>query len=598
MSSQFPRVNSDPSLVVPPQPDTANDPFALVSGKLGDFLRNGGPVKSSIHRQMASKHLLDNMDAQPEGADPFDWEEGLKYKSAFDKSWEKGVAEKPKDPRLKKDKAGDKNEVEGKDKKDKAADKNEVEGKEKKEPRTLQELMDEEKASQKKASAFDGPQPYDKKKYYDKNSNHLDLGKTTDWVNQRAHETKVRNQELEASQAAEKEARKNGNAPVKDDTPTEKPGLFKERFDKTDVKRTGISAETHYGSYTPELREGSFSNIEIQRNSAHIGHEEVDRLNGGRGYSQTNAGLWGLTEESKRGGTVGGGMGARGEIVNVLDVGGGDLTVRANGLAGVEGSVGGKFKTKPYDTNISGGAEIRAGVFGEAGVKYRPVELETNVFGARLNVSPELEATGRVFNGGELGAGGKMGWRFVPDPVTGKMSPEIGVEAKGAAFIGGKAEGEVMVGSADIGRIGGSAAAMYGVGLEGKAALGLNKDDKGRLRLKGELKLGAALGLGASFGVKFDVNVDGLMRFGGNLIKANKAFFTKVNRTFHETTHKVAETAKKVVDKVEEVGKKVVDDVKKFGENVGNKVEEVANKVGDGVKKAAKKVENFFKKLF
>jgi len=595
MSSQFPRVTSDPTLFVPPQPEPANDPFALVPGKLGDFLRNGGPVESSIHRQMASKYLLDDMDAQPEGADPFDWEEGQKYKS-FDKipvpkklqgvfgtdklelNGESGVVEKPKDPRLKKDKDGDKTEVEGKGKN---------------EPRTLQELMDEEKARQKKESAFDET-PYDKKKYYDKNSQHLDLGRATDWVNQKAYETKLRDQQLEA----EKEARKSGDPSVKDDKPSEKPGLFKDRFDKTDVKRTGISAETHYGSYTPELREGPFSNIEIERHSTHLGHEEVKRLNGGRGYSQTNAGMWGMTEETKRGGTVGGGMGARAEIVDVIDTGAGDLTVRANGLAGAEGSAGGKFKTKPLDTNISGGAEIRAGLFGEAGVNYRPVEWEPKLLGAPINLSPEIEGTGRVFTGGELGAGAKMGWRFIPDPVSGKMSPEIGIEAKGAAFIGGKAEGEAMVGLSDIGRVGGSAAALYGVGVEGKAALGLTKDDKGRTRLKGELKLGAALGLGASFGVKFDINIDGIMRFGGNLIKANKAFFNKVGRTFNGATHKVAETAKKAVNKVKETTKKVVDDVKKFGNDVGNKVEEVANKVGDGVKKAAKKVKNFFKKLF
>lgn len=578
MSSQFPRVTSDPNLFVPPQPEPANDPFALVPGKLGDFLRNGGPLDSGIQRQMGSKWLLDDMDAQAPGADPFDWEEGQKYKGV-DKTWEKGVADKPKDPR----------------KKDKEGDKTEIGGKEKNEPRTLQELMDEEKANQKKSSAFDEPPPYNQKKYYEKNQNHLDLGKSTDWVNQQAFETKQRKDQLEA----EKEARKSGDLPVKDDKqPSEKPGLFKDRFDKTDVKRTGISAETHYGSYTPELREGPFSNIEIERHSTHLGHEEVKRLNGGRGYSQTNAGMWGMTEETKRGGTVGGGMGARAEIVDVIDTGAGDLTLRANGLAGAEGSAGGKFKTKPYDTNISGGAEIRAGIFGEAGATYRPVEWEPKIFGAPINLSPEIEGTGRVFTGGELGAGAKMGWRFIPDPVTGKMSPEIGVEAKGAAFVGGKAEGEAMVGLSGLGKVGGSAAALYGVGVEGKAALGLNKDDKGRLRLKGELKLGAALGLGASFGVKFDINVDGIMRFGGNLIKANKAFFNKVGRTFNTATHKVAETAKQAVNKVKEVGKKVVDDVKKFGNDVGNKVEEVANKVGDGVKKAAKKVKNFFKKLF
>ena len=156
MSSQFPRVNSDPNLFVPPQPEPANDPFALVPGKLGDFLRNGGPLDSGIQRQMGSKYLLDNMDAQAPGADPFDWEEGDKYKSIdkvpvpkklqgvfgtdkLEVNGDYGAADKPKDPRLKKDKDGDKTEVEGKGKN---------------EPRTLQDLIDEEKANQKKSSAF------------------------------------------------------------------------------------------------------------------------------------------------------------------------------------------------------------------------------------------------------------------------------------------------------------------------------------------------------------------------------------------------------------------------------------------------------------
>lgn len=578
MSSQFPRVNSDPSLFLPPQPEPANDPFALIPGKLGDFLRSGGPLDSGIQRQMGSKYLLDNMDAQPQGADPFDWEEGQQYKG-FDKTLEKGATDKPKDPRLKKDKG----------------DNTEVGGKEKSEPRTLQELIDEEKANQKKASAFEEKPPYNQKKYYEKNPDHLNLGKATDWVNQQSYETKVRNQELEDKKAAQKEAHKRGDPPVKDDKPSEKQGMFQDRFDKTDVKRTGISAETHYGSFTPEMREGPFSNIEIERHSTHLGHEEVKRLNGGRGYSQTNAGMWGMTEAIKRGGTVGGGMGARAEIVDVIDTGAGDLTLRANGLLGVEASSGSKFKFKPHETNISTGSEIRAGLFGEGGVTYRPVEWEPKIFGAPLNLSPEVEGVGRVFNGGELGAGMKMGWRLIPDPISGKLSPEIGMEAKGAAFVGGKAEGEVMVGLAGVGKIGGSAAVLYGAGVEGKASLGLTKDDKDRTRFKGELKFGAALGLGATFGVKFDINVDGLMRFGGNLMKANKEFFNKAGAVFDTATHKVAETAKQALTKVEEVGKEVVNKVEEVGKEVVNKVEEVANKAVEGVKKAAKKIKKFFK---
>lgn len=578
MSANFPRVDTTTPTLVPPQAQP--DPFADRS-KL-DLIMNG-PLDSGIHRQMTGRHLLENADQYTDN--PYDWEERPKG-IGFD-LWDKqlGVADKPKDPRLKKDKDG---EGDGK-----------VKGEGTDKPRTLEELFKAED-NKKKADAFDEkPKPYDRDKYYDKNQGHLDGGRFTDWVNQQAYETKVRKDEREEREKLGTPAPKGGG-----DSFAKKP------FTDPEVKRTGISAETHYGNFTPELREGPFSNVEVQRDAWHLGHEQVNRLNGGEGYTQTNRGLWTLTEEAKKGATASFGMGTRAEFANVFDLpGSGQATVRANGLAGFESSAGGKFKFKPHETNISAGAEMRAGVFGEVGGTYRPVTWEPKIFGAPINLSPEVSGAGRVFTGAELGAGFKAGWRLVPDPVSGKMSPEAGIEAKGSAFIGGKAEGEATVGLAGLGNVGGSVAGLYGVGAEGKARLGLGKDEAGRTKLKFELKIAAALGLGLGFGIKGEINVDGLMRFGANFVRANREFFNKVGegaKTAINTVKNGVENAfnrtkvfaENAVEKTKEVVNTAVEKTKEFAENAVDKVKEVGEKIGDGVKKAANKVKNFFKKLF
>lgn len=560
MSASFPRVDNSPTNFVPPLglPNPSPD-----LGKLGDILN--GPLDSGIQRQMAGKHLLENADQYAEG--PVDWEERNKGLGADLWSKESGVADKPKDPRLKKSKDGDA------EPKGDAADK----------PATLQDLFkaEDRQDDKKKADAFgEKPTPYDPEAYYKKNSGHLDGGRATDWLNQQAYETKTRESA--------------------DD------GSGKKFIADPQVKRTGLSAETQYGNYTPELREGTFSNVEVQRDAWHKGHEQVNRLNGGEGYTQTNRGLWTLTEESKKGGTGSFGMGTRAEFANNFDLpGSGEATVRANGLAGFESSAGGKFKFKPGEANVSAGAEMRAGVFGEVGGDYRPVTWEPKIFGAPINLSPEVSGAGRVFTGGELGAGFKAGWRLTPDPVSGKMSPEAGIEAKGSAFVGGKAEGEATVGVAGIGNVGGSVAGLYGLGAEGKAKLGLAKDDKGRTKLKFELKGALALGLGLGAGIKGEINVDGLMRFGANLARANREVVQKVSegvKTAVNTVKNAADTVKRGVETaantVKQGVEKAVDKVKEVANTVVDKGKEVVDKIEDGVKSAAKKVGNFFKKLF
>jgi len=585
MSSQFStQLPAGPATLPPPGPP-GPDPFAPF-GKLGDILRQGGPLETSIQRQMASKMLLDNLDAMPEGATPYDWDEADKTKSLSAKDlglkWlegEGGVSDKPKDPRLKKDKQA----VDG-----------EPEDGKPKDP----------------ADPF-GDKPYKSSQYYEKNKGHLDFGGFTDYVNQQAYKTKLRDEAAEKEKAAGKSGTRPDASHGSDGKDTPAKPFYADRFDHVDGKRTGISADTQFGNFTPELRDGPWSKEEIRRNSAHLGYEKFNSFNNGAGFTQANAGAWGLTEEAKRGGTVGGGLGLRGEAINVIPTSsnGGQLTLRGTGLLGAEANAGGKAKFKPYDTNLSGGFETRVGMFGEAGVAYRPVGWQPTILGAPVNLSPEVAATGRVFQGGELGAGAKMGWRFVPDPVSGKMTPEIGMEAKGAAFAGGKAEAEGSVGLADVGSIGASGAVMYGVGVEGKAGLGLRRDDQGRLRLKGEFKVGAALGLGFGWGFKFDVNIDGLARFGQNLAKANREFFQKIGigvnkgvTAVQQAFGKVGDFAKKTVDNVkqgvENVANKVADGVKDVTNKVVDGVKDVANKVGDGVKSAAKKVGNFFKKLF
>lgn len=537
MSSQFPRIGNDPAAFVPPQTNTTNDPFASIPGKLGEFLRGGGQLDTTIRRQMeGSRYLQDDMEALAD-SDQYDWSQGGKL--GGEKTWDFGATDKPKDGRLKEDKT-------------------EVAGKDSTEPHTLRKMMDDEKARQQKESAFND-KPYDKQKYYDKNSQHLDGGKATDWLNQKAYGTKLREQQAEAG----KEAGKSGSD--KRGAEGSKSGLFKDRVDDTDVKRGGITAETHYGSFTPTLLEGSLSSNKVTRDSTHTGYENVNRLGEGTGYTQTNAGTWGTRESAKGGRTFDGGMGARAEGVNTYSTGnGGELTVRGTALAGAEGSVGGKFGVGPLETTIQGGAEARVGLFGEAGVTYQPVEWKPTVFGAPIDLSPQVDVTTRTFTGAEVGAGGKMGWRLLPDPAGGKMSPEMGAEGKAAAFAGGKAEAEGMVGAADVGKAGGSVAGLYGIGAEGKAALGLNKDEKGRTRLKGELKLGASLGIGLTLGVKFDINVDGISRFGSNVIQKSKQFFNKVGNAVKDAPEKVAQAFDEAADKVKGAAKDALKGIKKF----------------------------------
>ncbi len=598
MSTTLTRPDLDsPSFAMPP-PDP-NDPLGNVPGKLGDILRNGGPLDSGIQRQMAGKHLLENADQYTDN--PVQWEEAPKSKEF--EFWDKqtGVADKPKDPRLKKDKAADT-------------------------PNTLEEhFKAEDKPNSKQTDG--GDKPYDRDKYYDKNAGHLDGGRATDWLNQKAYETKTR------EQAAEK-----GD------------GSTKSSFTETSVKRTGLSADTHYGNYTPNLKEGVLSDVEIERKAWHKGHEDVNRLNGGAGYTQTNAGVWTLDEKAKNAGTGSVGAGARGEIANVIDLpGSGELTLKANGMAGFEASGGGKAKFKATETTLNGGAEARVGAGGEFGGTYRPVTFEPKILGAPVNLSPELNWAGRVFNGAEAGASAKAGWRLVPDPTTGKMSPEAGIEAKGSAFAGGKAEGEATAGLGGVGNVGGSVAGLYGIGAEGKAKVGLAKDESGKTKLKFELKGALALGLGLGAGIKGEINVDGLIRFASNLASANRAFVNKVGEGAHTAFNAVKEglstavnatkaaantvkdfavdTANKVKNGVETVAgaaktalgsamnavkngvtdvvdgaknaaKTVVDKAKDVAEKVVDKVKDVAEKVGDGIKEGAKKVGNFFKGLF
>jgi hypothetical protein len=576
MSTTLNRPDLDSTAFALPPPDP-NDPLANIPGKLGDILRNGGPLDSGIQRQMTGKHLLENADQYTDN--PVQWEEAPKAKEFDLWSKESGVADKPKDPRLKKDKTADT-------------------------PRTLEDhFKAEDKQNRKQAEG--GDKPYDRDKYYDKNAGHLDGGRATDWLNQKAYETKIREQANEA-----------GN------------GSGKSSFTESSFKRTGLSADTQYGNYTPDLKEGALSNTEIRRDAWHAGHEDVNRLNGGAGYSQTNAGVWTLEEKGKNAGTGSVGAGARGEIANNIDLpGSGDLTLRANGMVGFEGSGGGKFKFKPHETTVTAGAEARVGAAGEFGGTYRPVTFEPKILGAPINLSPEVNWAGRVFNGAEAGAGFKSGWRMVPDPTTGKMSPEAGIEAKGSAFAGGKAEGEATVGLGGVGNVGGSVAGLYGIGAEGKAKVGLAKDESGKTKLKFELKGALALGLGLGAGIKGEINVDGLIRFASNLAKANRAVLNKISQGAHtaintvkqglstamnatkaaantvkdfamNTANKVKDVAVKVVDKVKDVAVKVVDKAKEVATTVVDKVKDVAEKVGDGIKEGAKKVGNFFKGLF
>ncbi|MDR7149937.1 hypothetical protein J2W49_001892 [Hydrogenophaga palleronii] len=633
MSATFSRIETEPTAYVPPLPPPEGQ--TDTPGKLGTYLRDGGALDSGIHRQMAGKQLLENADQYADN--PVEWEEAPKGKEL--EFWDKssGVVDKPKDPRLKKDKDGD-----GGVKNDSTTKSS-----------TLGELFEAEdrKNQQTTESSGNKSKPYDRDKYYDKNPGHLDGGRATDWLNQKSYETKLREKEAEKAAAG--------------DTPSKSAGAKgddKSLFTDPSIKRTGLSADTHYGNYTPELREGPLSDHEIRRDAWHAGHEKVNRLNGGAGYSQTNAGVWTLEEKKKNAGTGSVGVGARAEIANNIDVAGsGELTLRANGMAGFEGSGGGKFKVGAAQTTLNAGAEARVGAAGEFGGTYRPVTFEPKILGAPINLSPEINWAGRGFNGAEVGAGFKSGWRMVPDPMSGKMSPEAGIEAKAAAFVGGKAEGEATVGLGGVGNVGGSVAGLYGLGAEGKAKVGLTKDESGKTKLKFELKGALALGLGLGLGVKGEINIDGLMRFADNLVKANQAFLNKVghgaqtaintvkqgvstavadvkqvaNKAFDtvkdvantvvdkvkeaatktlkegvstaaveakQVANKAVDTVKKVtnkaVDTVKDVANTAVDKVKEVAAPVVEEIKDVAEKVGDGIKEGAKKVGGFFKGLF
>ena len=579
MSIQFTRADGYP--VGTPSPPDPSDPFAGIPGKIGDMLRNGDAVNNALRRELAGKHLLDDAD-EYEGSsvagDPYNWQEPPKTKGFDLWSWDSGVAGKPKDPRLKKE--------------DDAVP-----------PRTLGEHL----AAEDRANAFkSNPKPYDNAAYYDKNKGHLDLGPATDWVNQNAFDTKQRERQRTHSDGA-------------DPTDGGSTGLLKNRIADPTVKRNGLSPGAHYGTFSPDLKDDSFSAGEVERRSWHAGMEDVDRLNGGAGYSQTNLGLWSLREHNKHGDTADAGLGARGEIANVFQTGAGETVVRANGLAGIEGSAGVKAKFKPYNTNVAIGAELRGGLFGEAGVTYRPVRFEPTIAGARIDLSPEIGATGRVFTGGEIGGGFKATWRMLPDPLTGKMSPEVGVEAKGAAFVGGKAEIDGSVGAAGIGSVGGNASGLYGLGAEGKARFGIAKDDQGRRKLRFELKFAAALGLGLGFGIRGEINIDGLMRFGAGLVQANKqiaraiinfarAAGNKVSETWKsiikgagqglgEAGHAVKSVAKRAGKAIEGAAKDVGNRIKKAASTVGGAIKNAANTVVETAKNVAKDVGNAFKSV-
>lgn len=570
MSANFSRIDTESTTFLPPL--TPQEGQIDVPGKLGDYLRDGGPLDSGIQRQMAGKQLLENADQYADN--PVDWEEAPKSKEF--EFWDKssGVVDKPKDYRLKKDKDGD-----GGVKDDSTT-----------KPRTLGELFEAEdrKNQQTTEPPGDKSKPYDRDKYYDKNPGHLDGGRATDWLNQKSYETKLREKEAEKAAAGDT-PNKSGGAKGDD----------KSLFMEPEVKRTGLSADTHYGNYTPELREGPLSDVEIRRDAWHAGHEEVNRLNGGAGYSQTNGGVWTLEENGKNAGTGSVGAGARAEIANHIDLAGsGDLTLRANGMVGFEGSGGGKLKVGAEHTTITAGAEARVGAAGEFGGTYRPVTFEPTILGAPINLSPEVNWAGRVFNGAEAGAGFKAGWRLVPDPATGKMSPEAGIEAKAAAFVGGKAEGEATVGLGGVGNVGGSVAGLYGIGAEGKAKLGLAKDESGKTKLKFELKGALAFGLGLGLGVKGEINVDGLVRFGANLAKANRAFIQKVNKGVNTAVNTVKNGVNTAVNTVKNAANTVANKGKEVVDTVAEKGKEVVNKVADTVKEGAKKVGKFFKGLF
>jgi len=537
MSSQRPRVESDSTAFFTPLREPSAEP-SLVHVRLGDMLRQGGPLDSGM-RQLGSKLFSGDMDGHADWQDcgePFDWQQLQKIK-AFGRVGESGTADTPKDLCLTRDKD---------------ADKTQAGAKTGNEFLTVREWVADEDARKK----ADAPTTKTQGKLeYSKDFYQFDRERTIEWSNEKtsgfAQPERPQKPGRQADTKTPDAERRNN-------------GFTRDRSDEPARKRAPLSAETHYGNYTPDLSEGPSAKEEIKRNSWKTGHQNVNRLNDGNGSSKTNAGLWTLTQEAKRGGTAAFGMGMQGEIVDVIDAGPGELTLRANGLFGMETSAGGKFSLTPGDVELSAGAELRAGLFGEAGFGYRPVTWEPKIFGSSIDLSPELEGAGRVFAGGELGGGIKAGWRIKPDPVTGKMVPEAGIEAKANAFAGGKAEGDASVGVSGLGKIGGSAAALGGVGVEGKASLGVKRDQSGRRKLKFELKAGAALGLGATFGIKGEINIEGLMRFVEGVAKAGKTVVNKVGGAFKGAARKVKEGVTGAAKAIAKTTTKAVDKVKAF----------------------------------
>jgi len=569
MSAQFPTRVLDPNITLPPAHDPAQDPLSNVPGKLGALFNSDGPINSGLRTATASKSLLGAADEFENN--PVDWEEAPKTNEYELFGKDKGVAAKPKDPRLKDKSAG---------KDGGAAD----------------------KACKDTTSGHES-KPYDKEKYYDKNKGHLDLGGTTDRLNELAYETAKRKKQEDASKGANggrTDDKSPWSLPPSDTKP--KSGL-RDCIAEPDVKRTGISASAGYGDYTPTLRENPLdTGKEIAYRSSHAGHENVKQLNGGAGYAIENRGAWTNEQRITRDGEDQGvgkgkshsaGAGLRGNAATVLRAGPGQVQLSGESLAGAETSAGIKAKASLLETNLSAGSEARVGLFAEGAVNYRPVNVEPKIFGAPINLSPEVGGAARVFNGAEVGASTKMGWRLTPDPITGKMEPECGVQAKASAFVGGMAEADGSVGLGGIGNVGGTVGGMYGIGGYGKAKLGLEKG-----RLKGELKFGAALGLGMSLGVKVDINVAGLMTFGSNLIKANKAAVNKITNVVTNAARTVSKGASTAVDAVKNVAKKAASVVKKTANKVADKVKEPAKKVADTVKHVAEKVADGAKSFF
>lgn len=604
MSAQFPLRGSDPNAAIPLAPNpTLDDPFGNVPGKIGDLLRSDSPLNSGLRNATASKHLLEHTDQLEDG--PINFVEPPKTQE-FDLGKEKGtgISAKVKDPRLK-NKDKDKTQADGADGDSKA------EGKDKKDKKDKDPLE---------------AKPYDHDEFYKKNPNQLHFGGVSDFLNQKAYETSLRKAQQEAAEKAAKEG-KQGDASPWGLTPQgpqpRADGGWKDRVATPQYKQTGLTSDNlAYGNNTPKLSENPWLETkEITRDASNLGYRQTTELNGGKGYSQVTAGTWGLNERVSKGGelqdadkgsTFSGGAGVRTDLATVVDAGPGQAMFQLNTLAGAEGSAGMKFKAGPLATQVAVGAEGRVGMYSEGAVTYRPVNFEPKIFGAPINLSPEISTGGRVSPvGAEAGASAKIGYSFIPDPTTGKLTPQIGADLKASAFAGGMAEGDVGVGIGGIGKVGVTYGALYGIGAFGKAKLGLEKDG-GKSKLRFDFKFGAALGVGTSFGFKGEINVDGLMRFGANLVKANKAVFRSISRGFnnglaaareaaskaldgvknaaHTVANKVKETANKVADKVKETAQKAADAVKETAEKAVDAVKDVGNKIADGAKKVFKKL--------